>query len=126
VRLRCAVGARERAGIRCDAWLTRRAPCADDAVARAKMRAHENKMYHKYGHSAFEMARARVKQAYHSLVFQYVVAGLILFAFVLDIVQAEVRASVPQRATPPSHPLPSQSQQASRNCARRMLCDTVQ
>ena len=46
--------------------------------------------YLQIGHSSLELFRARVKEGYGSRLFQYLVALLILFAFILDVVQAEV------------------------------------
>ena len=62
----------------------------DQAVASAKAQTLEQQLQEKYAHSRFAMTRAQMRQLYHSLPFQFSVAGLILFAFVLDVVQAEV------------------------------------
>ena len=60
------------------------------AVARAKAQMLENEMREKFGHSAVAMARARTKLLYHSIPFQFSVAGLIMLAFAVDVLEASL------------------------------------
>ena len=62
----------------------------DRAVGRAKHKAFEENMQREYGHSTFAMARARWKHTTESPTYQYAVAALILFAFIVDVLDAQL------------------------------------
>lgn len=50
----------------------------------------ENELQEKYGHSTVAIARARTKRLYHSTPFQFSVAGLIILAFAVDVLEASL------------------------------------
>jgi len=56
----------------------------------AKARFHQRRMVEKYGNSTLSMWRVRTHEAYTSNRFQYGAAILILFAFILDMLESQL------------------------------------
>ena len=68
----------------------------DDARTEAKEKRHDEVMQAKFGHSTFQMTRAKMKIGMDSLTWQYLVAAVIFVAFMVDVL--EVRACVGRSA----------------------------
>jgi len=62
----------------------------DDAVENAQEARHDAEMKEKYGHSCVAMQRARCKILFESMPWQYVVAFVILTAFMVDVLEVQV------------------------------------
>jgi hypothetical protein len=63
---------------------------ADPCFERAQQRAHQEYMQEKYGHSWFEMTRAKRKIMIQSNGWQYILAIIILLGFACDVLTAQV------------------------------------
>ena len=62
----------------------------DQAVKNAKDRAFEDKMQQEYGHSIFEMGRARWKHITKTNTYQYTVMAITLIGFIVDAIEAQL------------------------------------
>lgn len=61
----------------------------DEAVKKAKIRQHDKNMQRLYGHSSFEMHRAKWKETIESLRWQYLVAIIIIVGFCIDVLESQ-------------------------------------
>jgi len=62
----------------------------DQAVKREKHRALEEALRAEFGHSAFEMARARKKILIESIGWQYLLAFIICLGFAIDVLESQL------------------------------------
>jgi hypothetical protein len=62
----------------------------DKAVGNAKAKVREEHLQALYGHSFFEMRRARMKLVYNSLALQYMTAVVVILAFLNDLIEAQI------------------------------------
>jgi hypothetical protein len=62
----------------------------DEAVEKAQEARHEAEMQEKYGHNCFAMQRARCNLLFHSLFWQFLVAFIIIIAFMVDVLEVQV------------------------------------
>ena len=69
---------------------------ADPCFERAQQRTHQEYMQETYGHSWFEMTRAKRKIMIQSNGWQYILAIIILLGFTCDVLAAQV---LPQRGS---------------------------
>ena len=65
-------------------------------VHEAKQREHMRRLHEIYGRNRLTMLRAKSFEVFHSNTFQFLVCGLILVGFVIDMIEAQA----------PSEPLP--------------------
>ena len=62
----------------------------DEAVKREKQRALEEALRAEFGHSGFEMARARKKILIESISWQYLLAFVICLGFAIDVLESQM------------------------------------